>query len=94
MKQFFSGERPTCQFIPRRETADHGGGHGEHCVAGMVASREHCTSQPGDRTIPFILLVKGATGRLPGEPSITQVAGTVGALLRLDVPARAGAPVR
>ena len=75
-------------------TADHGGGHGEHCVAGIVASREHCTSQPGDRTIPFVLLVKGASGRLRGEPSITQVAGTVGALLRLDVPARAGPPLR
>ncbi|HEX2778074.1 MAG TPA: alkaline phosphatase family protein [Gemmatimonadaceae bacterium] len=76
-------------------TADHGGGHGEHCVANVVAAREHCTSQPGDRTIPFFVLAKDvAPGRIVGATSIMQVAPTVGALLRLAVPSRAGAPVR
>lgn len=75
-------------------TADHGGGHGEHCVDGMPAMREHCTSQPGDMTTPFLLVAKGvAAGRLPGEPTIMQVAPTVGQLLRVKIPARAGAPV-
>jgi predicted AlkP superfamily pyrophosphatase or phosphodiesterase len=75
-------------------TADHGGGHGEHCVNDMPASREHCTSQPGDRTTPFLLIAKGAaTGRLPGQPTIMQVAPTVGRLLNVKVPARAGAPI-
>lgn len=75
-------------------TADHGGGHGEHCVAGMPATREHCTSQPGDRTTPFLLLAKGVTaGRIGGQPTIMQVAPTVGQLLRVKIPARAGAPV-
>lgn len=75
-------------------TADHGGGHGEHCVTGMPAMREHCTSQPGDRTTPFLLLAKGViAGRIAGQPTIMQVAPTVGQLLRVKVPARAGAPV-
>lgn len=75
-------------------TADHGGGHGEHCVADMPAVREHCTSQPGDRTTPFLLIAKGVpSGRLSGQPTITQVAPTVGQLLRVKIPARAGAPV-
>jgi Uncharacterized proteins of the AP superfamily len=75
-------------------TADHGGGHGEHCVADMPAVREHCTSQPGDRTTPFLLVAKGVpAGRLVGEPTITQVAPTVGQLLRVKLPARAGAPI-
>jgi hypothetical protein len=76
-------------------TADHGGGHGEHCVADIAATREHCTSQPGDLTIPFFLVAKEApVGRLAGHPAITQVAASVGALLRLAVPERAGAAVR
>jgi predicted AlkP superfamily pyrophosphatase or phosphodiesterase len=75
-------------------TADHGGGHGEHCVANMPADREHCTSQPGDRTTPFLLIAKGVpTGRLSGQPTIMQVAPTVGQLLRVKIPARAGAPI-
>ena len=75
-------------------TADHGGGHGEHCVNDMPASREHCTSQPGDRTTPFLLIAKGVTsGRLPGQPTIMQVAPTVGRLLRLKVPSRAASPI-
>jgi len=75
-------------------TADHGGGHGEHCVAGMPAVREHCTSQPGDRTTPFLLVAKGVLpGRIAGAPTIMQVAPTVGQLLRVKVPARAGAPL-
>jgi len=76
-------------------TADHGGGHGEHCVAGMPAIREHCTSQPGDRTTPFLLIAKGVSaGRLAGQPTIMQVAPTVGQLLRVKIPARAGAPIQ
>jgi predicted AlkP superfamily pyrophosphatase or phosphodiesterase len=76
-------------------TADHGGGHGEHCVAGMPATREHCTSQPGDRTTPFLLLAKGVSaGRIAGQPTIMQVAPTVGQLLRVKIPARAGAPIQ
>lgn len=75
-------------------TADHGGGHGEHCVNDMPASREHCTGQPGDRTTPFLLIAKGvAAGRIVGQPTIMQVAPTVGQLLNLKVPNRAGPPV-
>jgi predicted AlkP superfamily pyrophosphatase or phosphodiesterase len=75
-------------------TADHGGGHGEHCVNDMPASREHCTSQLGDRTTPFMLIAKGVpAGRLPGEPTIMQVAPTVGKLLGLKIPSHAGAPI-
>ena len=75
-------------------TADHGGGHGEHCVVNMPAAREHCTSQPGDLTIPFLLIAKGVpAGRLAGEPTITQVAPTVGRLLRVKIPTHAGAPI-
>ena len=76
-------------------TADHGGGHGEHCVPGIPATREHCTSQPGDRTTPFVLVAKGVTaGRIAGRPMIMQVAPTVGQLLRVKIPARAGAPIQ
>ena len=75
-------------------TADHGGGHGEHCVADMPASRQHCTSQPGDRTTPFLLIAKGVPGgRIAGQPTIMEVAPTVGQLLRLRIPSRAGIPV-
>lgn len=76
-------------------TSDHGGGHGEGCTAGEDAFRQHCTSQPADRLIPFVLLAKGVTaGRLGGRPTITQVAPSVGALLGLTVPGAADAPVR
>ena len=76
-------------------TADHGGGHGDNCKPGIAASHEHCTSSAGDRTIPFLLVARDVTpGRLAGRPVITQVAPTVGRLLRVAVPARAGAPVR
>lgn len=76
-------------------TADHGGGHGAGCKAGMLAAHEHCTSDPADRTIPFLLLSRGITaGRLAGRPSITQVAPTVGRLLRVAVPSRAAAALR
>ena len=75
-------------------TSDHGGGHGEHCVSDMPASRQHCTSQPGDRTTSFLLLAKSVpAGRLVGQPTIMQVAPTVGQLLRLKIPNRAGPPV-
>jgi predicted AlkP superfamily pyrophosphatase or phosphodiesterase len=75
-------------------TADHGGGHGEHCVPDMPAVREHCTSQPGDLTTPFLLIAKSVpAGRLTGKPTIMQVAPTVGQLLRVKLPARAGAPI-
>ena len=75
-------------------TADHGGGHGEHCVFDIPANRQHCTSQPGDRTTPFLLVAKGVpSGRLAGEPTIMQVAPTVGQLLRVKIPSRAGPPV-
>ena len=76
-------------------TADHGGGHGEGCKASVAAYREHCTNSAADRTIPFVLVARDvAAGRLAGRPSITQVAPTVGRLLRVTVPARAGAALR
>ena len=72
--------------------ADHGGGHGEGCVAGMPASREHCTSQAADRTIPFMLIAKGVTGqRLSGHPTITQVAPSVARMLGATPPRGSGA---
>ena len=68
-------------------TADHGGGHGDDCVANTAAAKEHCTASAEDRTIPFLMLAGGvAPARLPGQPSITQIAPTIGALLRLPVP--------
>ncbi|HEX8849769.1 MAG TPA: alkaline phosphatase family protein [Gemmatimonadaceae bacterium] len=76
-------------------TADHGGGHGEGCKVSVAAYREHCTNSPADRTIPFVLVARDvAAGRLAGRPSITQVAPTVGRLLRVTVPARAGSALR
>ena len=72
-------------------TADHGGGHGEGCVAGISATREHCTSEIGDRRIPYLLVGAGIpAGRLPGTPSITQVAPTLGRLMRARVPTQVG----
>ncbi|NUQ21111.1 MAG: hypothetical protein HOQ09_09140 [Gemmatimonadaceae bacterium] len=76
-------------------TADHGGGHGAGCKTGVPAAREHCTSDPADRTIPFLLLSRGAAiGRLAGRPTNTQVAPTVGRQLRVAVPSRAAAALR
>ena len=64
-------------------TADHGGGHGEGCVAGVPAYREHCTDAPGDELVPFVLVAHGvAPGRLSSGARLTQVAPTVAALLR------------
>ncbi len=75
-------------------TADHGGGHGAGCVANIAANHEHCTASAEDRTIPFLLIADGVTpGRIAGQPSITQVAPTVGSLMRLTVPSAAGAPL-
>jgi predicted AlkP superfamily pyrophosphatase or phosphodiesterase len=75
-------------------TADHGGGHGEGCVAGIPASREHCTMHPADRTIPFMLLAKGVAGnRLAGQPTIVQVAPSVGKMLGASPSSGAGAPL-
>ena len=72
-------------------TADHGGGHGEGCVAGMPAIREHCTSQSADRTIPFLLLAKGVSGqRLEGRPTIMQVAPSIARMLGAAPPKGSG----
>ena len=73
-------------------TADHGGGRGEGCVAGIAATHEHCTSELGDRRIPWLLVGHGVpTGRLAGQPSITRVAATLANLLRVGRPSQAGA---
>ena len=76
-------------------TADHGGGHGEGCVAAMPAAREHCTAEPADRTIPFLLLAKSVTGRrLAGQPTIMQVAPSVAKMLGASPPTGAGTALR
>jgi predicted AlkP superfamily pyrophosphatase or phosphodiesterase len=68
-------------------TADHGGGSGEGCVAGVPSFREHCTAAPGDELIPFVMVGRGiAPRRLPAGMHLTQVGPTVSALL--GVPAR------
>ena len=68
-------------------TADHGGGHGDGCVTGVPAFREHCTAAPGDELIPFVAVGGGiAARRLPAGARLTQVGPTVGALLRARVP--------
>ena len=70
-------------------TADHGGGDGAGCVTSIPASHEHCTAQPGDRRIPFLLVGSGLpVGRLAGTPSITRVAPTLAELLRVDRPSQ------
>ena len=72
-------------------TADHGGGEGEECVEFIPAAREHCTSQLGDRRIPFLLVGAGLPiGRLTGTPSITRVAPTLANLLRVSPPRQVG----
>jgi predicted AlkP superfamily pyrophosphatase or phosphodiesterase len=76
-------------------TADHGGGSGEGCTAGMPAFREHCTSAPGDELIPFVVAGRGiAPRRLPAGLLITQVGPTVGALLEVRVPSGTAAAMR
>jgi predicted AlkP superfamily pyrophosphatase or phosphodiesterase len=71
-------------------TADHGGGHGSGCNTGELPTHTHCTAHPGDHLVPFVLIARDAPpGRLGGQPSITQVAATVGALLGLAIPERA-----
>lgn len=76
-------------------TADHGGGHGEGCVAAMPATREHCTAAPADRTIPFLLLARGVTGgRLAGQPTIMQIAPSVAKMLGASPPTGAGTALR
>jgi arylsulfatase A-like enzyme len=76
-------------------TADHGGGHGDGCTSGEVATHTHCTAHPGDRLIPFVLVAKGAAPmKLTGDLSVTQVAPTVGALLGLPIPERAALPIK
>lgn len=72
-------------------TADHGGGHGEGCVAQVSATREHCTSHGGDRLIPYVLVGAGIMPeRLAGTPSITRVAPTLAKLLRVTSPMQVG----
>ena len=67
-------------------TADHGGGHGTGCGS-APAEREHCTASDGDQLVPFLLLAAGVTPRrMTGEPVITQVAPTIGALLGAQIP--------
>ena len=76
-------------------TADHGGGHGEGCTAGVPAYREHCTAAAGDMTVPFVVIAAGLPARrLPGTPTVTQVGPTVGALLGAWVPSVAAAAIR
>ena len=76
-------------------TADHGGGHGEGCVAGMPEAREHCTAAPEDRTTPFLLVAKGVPGRrLTGRPTIMQVAPSVAKMLGVSPPTASGIALR
>jgi hypothetical protein len=57
----------------------------------MPASREHCTQQLADRTIPFLLFAKGVAGkRLAGRPSIIQVAPSLAKMLAATPPTGAG----
>ena len=75
-------------------TADHGGGQGEGCNTGELPTHTHCTANPGDHLIPFLLIAKDATPtRLTGDVTITQVAPTVGALLGLPLPERVARPI-
>ena len=75
-------------------TADHGGGHGDGCEPGVAATHEHCTSHPGDRLVPFVLVAKEAAAtRLTGDVTITQVGPTIGALLGLAIPERVASPI-
>ena len=72
-------------------TSDHGGGHGEGCVAGIAATHEHCTAHDADRRIPWLLVGASVTpGRLIGNPSITQGAATLANLLKITRPTQTG----
>jgi predicted AlkP superfamily pyrophosphatase or phosphodiesterase len=72
-------------------TSDHGGGHGDGCVAGIAASHEHCTAHEGDRRIPWLLIAQGVSpGRLAGQPAITQIAATLANLLKINRPTQVG----
>ena len=76
-------------------TADHGGGHGEGCTAGVPAYREHCSSNPGDVLVPFVLVARDQpAGRMPTGAVITQVGPTVAAMLQLTVPTQAAGSLR
>lgn len=70
-------------------TADHGGGAGTGCVAGVDASHEHCTGAPADVTIPLVMLGDGGQGRFAGTPRLTQIARTVAARLGVAAPSAA-----
>ena len=73
-------------------TADHGGGHGDHCVAtpDVPGYREHCTAAGGDVRIPFFLVAKGvAHEKLPSSSRITEVAPTIAKLLDIWRPGTA-----
>lgn len=75
-------------------TADHGGGHGVECGTGEAPTHSHCSDHPGDRSIPFVLVAKGVReGRLSGDPRVTQVGPTAGAILGVPIPERSEAPV-
>ena len=66
-------------------TADHGGGHGAGCGT-APATHEHCTAHPGDQLVPLVIVANGIDpGKLSGEPSITRIAPTIGALLGGDI---------
>jgi hypothetical protein len=78
-------------------TADHGGGHGDHCTgtADQPAFREHCSAANGDQLIPFVLVTRGvAHAKLPAGARITQVGPTVGSLLRVWMPKAVDEPVK
>ena len=76
-------------------TADHGGGRGEGCVAGRPAHLEHCTSNSGDRLIPFVLVAANLVPRRLGslDARITTVAPTMGKLLSLPIPSGTDNPI-
>ena len=72
-------------------TADHGGGAGADCVAGVESAREHCTASPADVTVPLVLLGDVRPGRLSGRPRLTQLARTIALALGVAAPAAADA---
>lgn len=64
-------------------TADHGGGQGEACVAGIAATHEHCTAHAGDRQVPLVMVgTPVAARRLPAGSRLTQVAPTIAGMLK------------
>ena len=75
-------------------TADHGGGAGEGCTAGVPAYREHCTAAAADELVPLVIVARDVTpGRIASEVRITQVGPTVGAMLGAWRPRRADEPI-